>query len=58
MQEKRFRLSAARRALRVVPGDLKWQCDNDGNWILEFFLPSGSYATSLLREIFDTDGEE
>lgn len=52
-----FRVAAARRALRVAPGDLQWRPDGDGSWLLEFFLPAGSYATSLLREAFDVDGE-
>jgi len=54
---QRFRLAAARRALRVRPGDLNWRFDADGSYVLEFFLPAGCYATSLLREVFDVDGE-
>jgi tRNA pseudouridine13 synthase len=55
---KRFRLAAARRSLRIVPAGLQWRCDTDGSWVLEFSLPSGSYATSLLREIFELDSDE
>ncbi len=51
---KRTRVTAARRALRVVPQDLQWREDNDGSWELAFYLPAGSYATSLLAELIDT----
>ncbi len=52
---QRLRVSAARRALRVVPGDLGCAPDDQGNPVLEFFLPAGAYATSLLREILRPD---
>ena len=54
---QRFRVAAARRALRVGADDLSWQHDDDGSWILNFRLPAGCYATSLLREVFDLDGD-
>jgi tRNA pseudouridine13 synthase len=54
---QRFRVAAARRALRVVPADLKWRLNADGSWLLEFFLAAGCYASSLLREVFDVDSE-
>ncbi|MEL7449410.1 MAG: tRNA pseudouridine(13) synthase TruD [Pseudomonadota bacterium] len=43
-------LKAERRALRVIPGGLAWTLSDD---VLEvsFSLPSGSYATSVLREV-------
>ena len=48
-----FDVLAARRSLRFLPADLRW------NWVgcatadllIEFKLPRGTYATSLLREI-------
>lgn len=40
----------ARRALRVVPRELSWRFDDDG-LVLEFALPSGAYATAVLREL-------
>ncbi len=49
---QRLRVSAARRALRVLPDDLACALDDQGIPVLEFFLPAGAYATSLLREIF------
>ncbi len=42
-----------RRSLRVIPGDLTWStCQHDA-LRLQFSLPSGSYATSVLREVVD-----
>ena len=52
---QRLRVSAARRALRVVPRDLRCAFDAQGIPVLEFFLPAGAYATSLLREILRPD---
>ena len=43
------------RALRAAPGYLQWRPDGDGSWLLEFFLPAGSYATALLRELIEVD---
>jgi len=45
---------SAMRPLRVRPIDLEWQFDNDRGLTLSFLLPSGSYATSVLRELVDT----
>jgi tRNA pseudouridine13 synthase len=51
------RMQSARRALRVVLQDINVQSVADEGWWLEFSLPSGAYATSIMREIFDiTDG--
>ncbi|KAF3977652.1 MAG: tRNA pseudouridine(13) synthase TruD [Methylococcales symbiont of Iophon sp. n. MRB-2018] len=44
-------LKASRRALRVIPDQLEWEFQKDSGIQLGFSLPSGSYATSLLREI-------
>ncbi len=48
-----FRMKHARRALRVMPGDLIWAQQADDQWQLDFSLPAGSYATSLLYEVFE-----
>jgi tRNA pseudouridine13 synthase len=45
---------SAMRALRVRPIDLEWQFDEDQSLTLRFILPSGAYATSVLRELVDT----
>ncbi len=39
-----------RRVLRVVPADLSWALD-DELLTVEFVLPKGTYATSVLREV-------
>lgn len=44
-------LAAARRALRLPIPDLQWRSEDEHTLILEFFLPAGSYATTLLREL-------
>ena len=48
-----FRMKHARRALRVMPGNLIWSQQADDQWLLDFSLPAGSYATSLLYEVFE-----
>ena len=45
----------ARRALRLPVRDFKWRGEADG-LILEFFLPAGAYATTVLRELVDFHG--
>ncbi len=45
-----WRLRAERRALRLVPRDLVIE-PTGGDLELAFSLPSGTYATSVLREI-------
>jgi tRNA(Glu) U13 pseudouridine synthase TruD len=44
--------------MRVVPEALSWEKVSDRQWRLDFVLPPGSYATSLLRELLDAkEGE-
>ncbi|QDE32114.1 tRNA pseudouridine(13) synthase TruD [Shewanella polaris] len=45
-------LSQERRPLLLEPQGIKWQFDAD-TLTLEFVLPAGSYATSVLRELAD-----
>jgi tRNA pseudouridine13 synthase len=47
-------VDASRRSLRVVPGDLEWQW-GECCLALEFSLPPGAYATSVLRELVLAD---
>jgi tRNA pseudouridine13 synthase len=47
---KRAGLKADRRALRVLPGNLEWELE-DEVLMLAFDLPAGAYATSILREL-------
>jgi len=45
-------LTQERRPLLLEPQGMKWQFDAD-TLTLEFILPAGSYATSVLRELVD-----
>jgi len=44
-------LKADRRSLRLVVSELTWEWEGDDALVLQFSLPPGSYATSVLREI-------
>ncbi len=44
------RISQARRALRLAVRDLEWEIEDNTLW-LEFWLTSGGFATSVVREI-------
>jgi tRNA pseudouridine13 synthase len=48
------RMKAARRALRLIPKDLAWRFDRN-SLELEFVLPAGAYATTILRELIDVE---
>ncbi len=50
----RLKLEGGRRPFRVRVEDLSWRLDQ-ADLCLEFFLPKGSYATTLLREIMKND---
>jgi len=47
-----FGLSVSRRSLRAIPRDMAWRWLDDDVVELSFYLPKGSYATSLMRELF------
>ncbi len=47
-------LQQERRALRLVPEGLRASKESDGQWVLSFSLPAGSFATSILRELCET----
>jgi tRNA pseudouridine13 synthase len=44
-------LGQERRALRVKVGELDWEWLGDDSLRIRFFLPRGSYATSVLRQL-------
>ncbi|MGB9079810.1 MAG: tRNA pseudouridine(13) synthase TruD [Desulfuromonadaceae bacterium] len=48
-----LRMEGERRPLRVPAGELSWSVSEDAVTV-EFTLPKGSYATSLIREITKT----
>ena len=47
----RERVDAARRAMLVVPRDLCWNWWDDVTLEMAFWLPAGSFATSVVREL-------
>lgn len=49
-----FKVARLRRALRVYPGAMQWNFEED-RCTLKFTLPSGSYATMVLRELVMLD---
>jgi len=50
-------LAAARRALRLPVRELSWEVPDAHTLTVSFFLPAGAYATTVLRELLDTEGE-
>ena len=46
-------LTQERRALMVIPANMHWEWESKDTLRLEFSLPPGSYATSLIRELGD-----
>lgn len=51
----REKVDVSRRSLRVVPDNITLENVNETTKRISFNLPSGSYATAVLRELFDTD---
>lgn len=51
---KQEKMSSARRALFCVPQNFSWQFEAEG-LRLKFYLPAGSYATSLVRELIQIE---
>ena len=47
------RVKAARRPLRVIPESLQAHWEDETTLRLDFSLPAGSYATAVLREVFE-----
>lgn len=48
---ERERVDAGRRAMLVVPRDLRWHWQDDATLEMQFWLPAGSFATSVVREL-------
>jgi tRNA pseudouridine13 synthase len=51
---EREKVEAARRALLVIPSGLQYEWLSQDSLQLQFWLPAGSYATSLVRELIRT----
>ena len=49
-----FKVQQMRRSLRVLPKNMTWQLQND-DLLLSFDLPSGCYATMVLRELLEAE---
>jgi len=45
-------LKQERRAIRIIPQDFKWQLE-DTDLKMQFSLPAGCFATSIVRELVD-----
>jgi len=52
---KRERVEPARRALLLQPQNMRWNWWDDVTVELRFWLPAGSFATSVVREIMLQD---
>ena len=55
---ERERVDAARRAMLVIPRDMRWSWSDDATLTLSFWLPAGSFATSIVRELFEQEGND
>ncbi|MFS2225392.1 tRNA pseudouridine(13) synthase TruD [Pantoea sp. B65] len=51
-------VEAARRAMLVIPRELRWNWWDDVTVELNFWLPAGSFATSVVREILELEGDD
>ena len=50
-------LRQERRALRVLPTDVRWRWFVEDGLELEFALPGGAYATTVVAQLVDCDEE-
>lgn len=50
-------VDAMRRALRLPVRELAWEQPDAHTLTLGFFLPAGAYATTVLRELVETEGD-
>jgi len=53
----REKVEAARRAMLLYPQKLSWNWWDDITVELRFWLPAGSFATSVVRELINTSGD-
>lgn len=49
---QQYKIFGIRRALRVVPQELKYSFGTNNDLIIDFSLPTGAYATTLLACVF------
>lgn len=55
---QREKVSNTRRAIKVIPQNMAWQWQDQQTLIIEFTLPAGSFATSLVRELINQDNAD
>ncbi|KEY58172.1 tRNA pseudouridine(13) synthase TruD [Serratia sp. DD3] len=55
---RRERVEPARRALLLYPQKLQWNWWDDATVELRFWLPAGSFATSVVREMIQQDNSD
>ncbi|HDH7803288.1 TPA: tRNA pseudouridine(13) synthase TruD [Raoultella ornithinolytica] len=53
----REKVEAARRAMLLYPQQMRWNWWDDVTVELRFWLPAGSFATSVVRELINTTGD-
>lgn len=53
----REKVDASRRAMLLYPQQLSWNWWDDVTVELRFWLPAGSFATSVVRELINTTGD-
>ncbi|MFU0931204.1 tRNA pseudouridine(13) synthase TruD [Kluyvera cryocrescens] len=54
---EREKVDAARRAMLLYPQQMSWNWWDDVTVELRFWLPAGSFATSVVRELINTTGD-
>ncbi|WP_313048812.1 tRNA pseudouridine(13) synthase TruD [Atlantibacter subterraneus] len=53
----REKVEAARRAMLMFPQSMSWAWRDDATVEVRFWLPAGSFATSVVRELITTSGD-
>lgn len=53
----REKVEAARRAIVMYPQEMNWRWRDDATVDVSFWLPAGSFATSVVRELIITSGD-
>ncbi|WP_420064084.1 tRNA pseudouridine(13) synthase TruD [Pectobacterium colocasium] len=52
---KRERVESSRRAILLYPQQMLWEWQDDATVEVKFWLPAGSFATSVVRELLHSD---
>ena len=53
----REKVEAARRAMLMYPQEMSWNWQDEATVEVRFWLPAGSFATSVVRELITTSGD-